>query len=98
MLFHATQRLMTPEALDFVTQTSIATVKGFEERAPKAEFRRVLIVCCTDTCTRCCCHKQVHEGGECLVARPPITPTGRQASGFRQLRTPLCSWSPCDSS
>jgi len=38
-----TQRLMTPEALEFVTQTSIATVKGFEDRAPKAEFRRVQI-------------------------------------------------------
>ena len=53
------QRLMTPEALDFVTQTSIATVKGFEERAPKAEFRRVhatlaYSLACAGAFPRCC--------------------------------------------
>jgi len=31
---------MTPEAMEFVTKGSIATVKGFEARAMKAEFRR----------------------------------------------------------
>ena len=35
------QRLMTPEALQFVAQTSFATVKGWEDRARLENFRWV---------------------------------------------------------
>ncbi len=38
------QRLMTPEALEFVRLTSVQTVKGWEDRAQLQEFRRALQV------------------------------------------------------
>ena len=39
--FRAPQRLMTPEALEFVRLTSVQTVKGWEDRAQLPEFRHV---------------------------------------------------------
>ena len=38
------QRLMTPEALEFVRLTSVQTVKGWEDRAQLQEFRRAVLL------------------------------------------------------